>query len=65
MRFSKILRVKGTRANVGLDLYNLTNSNTPTTYESVYDPATSGTRWMRPTAVLQPRFVRVNVQFDF
>jgi hypothetical protein len=65
MRFSKIIRLKNTKANIGLDLYNLTNANTPTTYESVYDPATAGARWFRPTAVLQPRFMRFNVQFDF
>jgi len=50
---------------VGIDLYNLFNSNTPTTYETVYDPATNGARWMQPTAVLLPRFMRFNVQFDF
>jgi hypothetical protein len=65
MRFAKVLRFRGTRANVGLDLYNLFNSNTPTTYESVYDPETNGARWMQPTAVLTPRFVRVNLQLDF
>jgi hypothetical protein len=65
MRFAKVLRFGTTRTNVGLDLYNLFNSNTPTTYETVYDPATNGARWMQPTAVLLPRFMRVNVQFDF
>ena len=65
LRVGKILRFAGKRANIGLDLYNLFNSNTPTTYEAVYDPATAGARWMRPTAVLQPRFLRFNVQFDF
>ena len=65
MRFAKVLRFGKTRANVGLDLYNLFNSNTPTTYETVYDPATNGARWLQPTAVLLPRFIRLNVQFDF
>ena len=65
MRIAKVLRFGGTRANVGVDFYNLTNANTGTTFEASYDPATNGTRWMRPTAVLQPRFVRFNVQFDF
>jgi hypothetical protein len=41
------------------------NANTPTRYESVYDPATNGERWMQPTGVLAPRFVRVNMQLDF
>ena len=65
MRFAKVLRFGGTRANVGLDLYNMFNANTPTTYETVFDPATNGARWMQPTGVLLPRFVRINVQFDF
>jgi hypothetical protein len=65
MRFAKVLRFGKTRTNVGLDVYNLFNSNTPTTYETVYDPATNGARWMQETAVLLPRFMRVNVQFDF
>jgi hypothetical protein len=65
MRIAKVVRVKGTRANIGVDLYNLTNSNTPTTFEATYDAATGGPRWFQPTAVVQPRFVRFNVQVDF
>ena len=65
MRFAKVLRFGRTKANVGLDVYNLFNSNTATTYETVYDPATNGARWMTPTAVLLSRFMRFNVQFDF
>jgi hypothetical protein len=65
MRFAKVLRFGKTRANLGLDLYNLFNANTPTAYESVFDPATSGARWLQPTSVLLPRFARLNVQFDF
>ena len=65
MRFAKVLRLGRTRANVGMDLYNLFNVNTPTTYETVYDPATNGARWLQPTAVLLPRFARFNVQVDF
>jgi Carboxypeptidase regulatory-like domain len=65
MRFAKVLRFGKTRTNIGMDLYNLFNANTPTTYETVYDPATNGARWMQPTAVLLPRFMRFNVQVDF
>jgi len=65
MRFAKVLRFGKSKANVGLDVYNLFNANTPTTYETVYDPATNGARWMQPTAVLLPRFMRFNVQLDF
>jgi hypothetical protein len=65
MRVAKVLRLGRTKTNVGMDVYNLFNSNTPTTYETVYDPATNGARWMQPTAVLLPRFLRFNVQVDF
>jgi hypothetical protein len=43
----------------------LFNANPGTTFESVYDPATNGARWMQPTAVLNPRAARLNAQFDF
>jgi hypothetical protein len=64
MRFAKVLRFAGTRANVGLDVYNLNNANTPTVFDTTYDPG-NPSRWMRPTTVLLPRFVRFNVQLDF
>jgi len=65
LRLAKVLRFKNKRLNVGLDLYNLFNSNTPTTYETVFDVATNGARWLQPTGVLTPRATRFNVQFDF
>ena len=65
MRFAKIFRFKGTRANVGLDLYNLMNANTPTAYEATYAYNNVNNRWFNPTAVVNPRFMRFSVQFDF
>jgi len=65
VRVAKVLRFGSKRLHVGLDLYNLLNANPATNYESVYDPATSGARWMQPTAVLNPRAARLNVQLDF
>jgi hypothetical protein len=64
LRFAKILTFRNTRTNIGVDLYNVFNSNTPTTYEAVYDP-TNPNAWFQPTAVVQPRFVRFNLQVDF
>ena len=49
---AKVLRFGGKRMNVGLDLYNLFNANPPTAYETVFDFATVGARWLQPTAVL-------------
>jgi hypothetical protein len=63
MRFAKILRFGSRRADIGIDLYNLFNSNTATGYDQ--DFGTDGSTWLRPTAVLNPRFLRFNVTFDF
>ena len=65
LRMAKVLRFGNKRLNVGVDLYNLFNANTPTAYETVFDVATNGARWLQPTAVLAPRATRFNAQFDF
>ena len=65
MRFGKILRFGGKRANIGVDLYNLLNMNTPTGYRETFEPGNGGENWLEPSNVLLPRFVRLNVQFDF
>ena len=36
MRFAKILRFGGSRTDVGVDLYNLFNSNVTTAYQQTY-----------------------------
>jgi hypothetical protein len=63
MRFGKILRFGRTRANVAMDLYNMFNSNVGTAFNQGF--GTNGATWLRPTAVLNPRFARFNVTFDF
>jgi len=63
MRFAKILRFGSTRTNVGIDLYNLLNANTGTSYNQNF--GTDGATWLRPTGILNPRFVRFNVTVDF
>jgi hypothetical protein len=65
VRVGKILRFGRTRTNVAIDLYNLFNSNTGTAYNQTYDPVTNGATWLSPTTVLNPRFARFNVTFDF
>jgi hypothetical protein len=63
MRFAKTIRFADKRADIGIDLYNLFNGNTATGYDNGF--GTDGSTWLRPTAVLNPRFVRFNVTFDF
>ena len=69
MRFAKIFRFAGRRADIGVDLGNLLNTNYTTTYENTYqfsvgNTAQGGT-WNNPTAVYAPRFVRWNLTVDF
>jgi hypothetical protein len=63
MRFTKILRFGRTRSNVGIDLYNLFNANTGTSFNQNF--GTDGSTWLRPNAILNPRYVRFNVTVDF
>jgi hypothetical protein len=70
LRFGKILKFGRTRTNIALDLYNLFNKNTGTAYNQAFDAPAAGTAaggllWLRPTSVLNPRFVRFNVTVDF
>ena len=65
LRVGKNLRFGKTRTNVAIDIYNLFNSNTGTVYNQTYDPVTNGATWLAPTAVLNARFARFNVTFDF
>jgi hypothetical protein len=63
LRFGKNLRFGRTKTNVALDLYNLFNANTGTAFNQAF--GTDGSLFLRPTAILNPRFVRFNVTFDF
>ena len=63
LRVSKILNFWHTRTNVGIDLYNLTNANTGTAFNQTY--GVDGSAYLRPTTILNPRFVRFNVTVDF
>jgi hypothetical protein len=67
LRFAKILRFGRTRYNVGVDIINLTNSDATLTYNQNYNPtpATPAQRWLAPSSVLTPRFVKLGAQIDF
>jgi len=65
VRVGKILKFGRTRTNIAIDFYNLFNSNTGTAYNQTYDPVTNGATWLSPSTVLNPRFARFNVTFDF
>jgi hypothetical protein len=73
MRFAKVLRFGRMRADVGIDLFNLFNTSEGTTFLTTYDYATNGgsttvvtaDNYLRPTAIVAPRFARFNVRVDF
>jgi hypothetical protein len=65
MRFAKVLRFGGTRADLGIDLYNLLNTNDTAGYEQTFDYATQGASWLRPASIVPPRFAKVNVTLNF
>jgi hypothetical protein len=65
LRVAKNVRISRYTANVGFDFYNLFNANTGTAFNQVYDVASNGTTWLRPTTVLNPRFARFNFTVNF
>jgi len=65
MRFAKILRFGGRRVDIGVDLYNLFNTNDTTAFQQSFDYNTTGATWLNPTSIVSPRFVRFNVTFSF
>ena len=65
MRLAKIFRLAGARYDVGVDLYNLFNANTPTSYEETFLYTNGGATWLQPTAITAPRLARFNVTVTF
>jgi hypothetical protein len=61
-RVSKILRYGRTRTQVGLDIYNLTNTDVVTSYNQTFVP---GGSWLTPTGIQPARYAKANVQIDF
>jgi hypothetical protein len=65
LRIAKILRFGGTRLDAGVDIYNLLNSNTTTTYQQTYLYTNSGATWLDPIAITGPRLARFNATLSF
>jgi len=62
MRVGKIFRIGRSRANVGVDFYNLLNAATPLSYNQAFIP---NGPWLTPTSVLSARFAKISAQIDF
>ena len=62
-RVAKILRFGRTRSQVGVDIYNLTNTDVATGFNQAFNPAT--TSWLTPTTIQPARYARIGAQIDF
>jgi hypothetical protein len=62
VRLAKILRIGQTRTQLGVDIYNVTNTDAVSTFNHNYTPTGA---WLIPTAIQPARYARLNVQFDF
>jgi hypothetical protein len=62
LRVGKNLRFGRWRTNVGVDIFNLINSNAVLTYNQTFAP---GGAWLIPQSVLTPRFLKLSAQIDF
>ena len=64
LRFTRPVRIGGTRLDANFELYNAFNTNAVLTENATYTNATvSG--WRVPTSIVPPRFVKFSVQMDF
>ena len=63
IRFAKVVRLGGTRTDIGVDLWNVFNTNYATGYEDDY--TAQGGTWLNPNAIYPPRFVRLNFTVGF
>jgi len=60
-RVAKVLRYGRTRTQIGVDVYNVTNTDVVTTYNQTF----TSTSWLTPTAIQPARYVKISGQFDF
>jgi hypothetical protein len=66
MRVAKVFRFGRTRTDVGVDFYNLLNSNYALAYETNYSfTQANGGSFLNPTTILSPRFARFNVTISY
>jgi hypothetical protein len=59
----KIFRFSSQRLTVGVDFYNLTNSNVTLAFNQAFVPNTPG--WGFPTSYMNPRVTRLNAEYSW
>ena len=71
VKFAKNLRFGNKRATIGVDIYNVANSDAISGYNGTYTvdnpatPAVEVNNWGNPASIVAPRFARLSVQFSF
>jgi len=63
LRIAKIIRYGRTRTQVGVDIYNLTNTDVVTGFNQTFSP--TSTTWLTPTSIQPARYAKISAQFDF
>ena len=62
-RVAKAFRFGGTRTTVGLDLFNMLNSNVTLQYNTTFIAAVPG--WLAPTEIMTARMLRLGAEFTW
>ena len=71
VKLAKNIRFANKRAMIGVDIYNVMNSDAIQGYNATYTldnpatPAVEVNNWMQPQSVVSSRFVRLSLQFTF
>jgi hypothetical protein len=71
VKLAKNIRFYNKRATIGVDIYNVMNSDAIQGYNGTFTvdnpatPAVEANNWMQPTSVVSPRFVRLSMQLSF
>jgi hypothetical protein len=61
LRVAKIFRYGRTRTQVGVDVYNLTNTDVVTDFNQTF----TATSWLTPTSIQPARYMKLSAQVDF
>ncbi len=71
MKLAKNIRFANKRATIGVDIYNMFNSDAITSYNGTYTldnpatPAVEVNNWGNPATIVAPRFARLSFQLSF
>jgi hypothetical protein len=71
LKLAKNIRFKGNRLLIGLDMYNIFNSDAISSYITTFTPDNPATpavetnSWLNPLFLIPPRFIRGQIAFSF